>query len=105
MGCECNEWRMCVWGNLWAAGGEQIQVLVNAGFGGSAEEQDMSLSVGEFVGKFIVFSLTGGIIPAGYFHLTAIEVSSLADSGCEPGSFGLIGGVISDVNVSGAEGD
>ena len=60
----------------------------------------MEVSVGEFDGRFLIFSLAGKVIPAGYSHLTTLEIDSLEANECEPGSFGLIEGVVSDINVS-----
>ena len=79
--------------------GEQIQVTTFGGFGGQAAAVGMDISVGEFDGKWLAFSLQGKTIPAGYFHLTTLNINSLESYGCDPDSFGLIGGVVTDINV------
>lgn len=79
--------------------GEQIQVTTFGGFGGQAAAFGMEISVGEFDGKWLAFSLQGNTIPPGYFHLTTLNINSLESYGCDPDSFGLIGGVVTDINV------
>ena len=85
------------------ASGDQGEVFLDTlgGFGGSAAEQNMDVSVGEFEGRWLLFSLTGDVIPAGYFHLTVLEVESIAAQGCIPGTIALKETVVSDKNVSG----
>lgn len=80
-------------------GDEQIYVDVVSGFGGSAASLDMDVSVGEFDGRWLLFSLQGLVIAPGYYHLTTLVIESLTSLECVPGTLGLIAGVISDINV------
>ena len=77
----------------------QIYIDVISGFGGAAAESGMEVSVGEFDGRWLLFSLEGKVIAPGYYHLTTLVMSSLTELGCMPGTFGLIESVISDIQV------
>ena len=70
------------------------------GFGGKAAEFGMDVSVGEFDGRWLLFSLQGLTIPAGYFHLTTLNFTSLDSYNCDPESFGLQEAVVSTIDVS-----
>lgn len=70
-----------------------------SGSGGAADEYDMDITVGSFDGKWLAFSLVGNTIPPGYYRFTTLVVDSLSANGCDPDSFVLDGGVISDIMV------
>ena len=76
---------------------------VFGGFGGQAAANNMDVSVGDFDGKWLLFSLEGDVIPAGYYHLTTLNIQSLEEVGCDPNSFGVQGFVASTINVSAEE--
>lgn len=82
---------------------EVTLVDVDGGFGGQAQQFGMDVQVGTFQGLFLLFSLQGLSIPAGYFHLTTLQTASLEEAGCQPGTAGLVEVVISDPLVSDRE--
>ena len=55
-------------------------------------------------GKWLIFSLAGGNIKPGYYHLTTLDIESLEQAGCEPGTFTMINGIMSDPQVRRAGG-
>lgn len=77
----------------------QIYVDVISGFGGEAAKSGMDVSVGEFDGRWLLFSLEGKVILPGYYHLTTLVTSSVTELGCMPGTLGLIESVISDIQA------
>lgn len=83
-----------------AGGSDSKFVDVFSGFGGAAASFGMAVSVGEFDGRWLLFSLQGLTIPPGYYHLTTLVTESLSALNCVPGSLGLIETVISDIGVS-----
>ena len=87
---------------LCAANVGETFVDVDDGFGGEAANSGMDVSIGEFDGRWLLFSLEGKVIQPGYYHLTTLVISSLTELGCMPGTLGLIESVISDIQVRGA---
>lgn len=75
-------------------------VDTHGGFGGKAAEFGMDVLVGEFDGRWLLFSLAGLTIPAGYFHLTTLNITSLESYNCDPDSFYLKEGVVTTIDVS-----
>ena len=94
---KCGYERECECGLECADSGLPKFLPVIDGISGAATENGFSISTGTFVGKWLAFSLSGTTLPTGYFNLAVLLVEELET--CVPGSFGLTGGVNSDLNV------
>ena len=81
-----------------AEDGELVPLPVTSGFSGAAASNGLSIS-GTVDGKWLAISPEGSTVPAGYFHFTTLEIASLKATGCDPGSFGLIDGVVVNQEV------
>lgn len=86
-------------GFIATVGGDVTFVDTNGGFGGKAAEFDMEVSVGAFDGRWLLFSLVGSTIPAGYYHLTTLNITSLESYNCDPQFFGLQEAVVTTIQV------
>lgn len=82
------------------AGVDQVTFIdAISGFGGEADVNNLLVSAG-IEGKWLTFSLTGGNIQPGYYHLTTLNIESLQSKGCLPENFVLTKGVVADELVS-----
>ena len=81
-----------------AVNGESIFVDTDGGTG-TAVENDFQVT-GGIEGKWLTFSLSGATVPEGYYDFVVLNlVTSLSELGCEPQSFRLTAGVVSDPQV------
>ena len=98
--CVCVCVCVCVYER--AANGEQqfVNVLTTGSGGGASATVGMSVT-GGIEGKWLIFSLSGGFLPPGYYHFTTLAVEGLDT--CDEGSFRLTKGVNSDPAVSEGE--
>ena len=70
--------------------GEETPVQVSGGFGGAAEIRGLQVAAINNVWS-LVASSHGSSQPAGYYHLTTLNVEDTNELGCDPGSVGLLG--------------
>lgn len=79
-----------------------VDVVTEESGGGESAVSGLTVT-GGIEGKWLIFSLTGGSIPPGYYHFTTLGVSGLET--CDEESFRLTKGVVSDPAVSGGRGE